>query len=77
MTIRALESLSQHEIRLVARDQADAGEECMHGFDAGSTQAASFEQAYQERKRELDQARAGVPTVCKKPLTPFNAPRGK
>lgn len=55
MTIRPFEALSISELRLVARDQADAGEPCVHGFPHGSSQAIAYERAYQERRRELDE----------------------
>lgn len=49
------EQLLQH-----ARQQADAGELCSHGYEAGSTQACTWERAYHERRRELDALSAEV-----------------
>lgn len=53
MTVRAIATLSPDEIRLLARDQADADEPMEHGFEPGTPQACAWEHAYLERVREL------------------------
>lgn len=58
MTIRRIETLSDHELKLLARDQADAGEHCVHGFEPGSAQAELFERAHRERLEELQKVGA-------------------
>ena len=55
MTIRSIESLTLDEIRFIARDQADAGEPCLHGFEVGTTKALHFEHCYHQRQLELQQ----------------------
>lgn len=52
--IRSIFLLKREEIVRAARDQAAAGEPMRHGFAPGSTQAATFERAYTERRREID-----------------------
>lgn len=56
--VRSIFVLKREEIVHVARDQADAGEAMAHGFEPGSAQAATFERAYTERRRELDALQA-------------------
>lgn len=53
MTIRPIETLTSHELQLVARDLADAGEPCDHGLEPGTPRADAFEQAYLARLEEL------------------------
>lgn len=53
MTVRPIHSLSLDEIRAVARDLAEAGEQCHHGFAPATTQAIAFERSYIDRQREL------------------------
>lgn len=48
--------LKREEIMREARQQAESGEPCQHGFEIGSAQACTWERAWNERKRELDQA---------------------
>ena len=52
--IRSIYALRREEIIVVAREQAESGEPMAHGYEAGSTQACTFERACQERRRELD-----------------------
>ena len=54
--VRSIESLTTDEIKLIARDQADAGEPCTHFFEPGSVKAAIFERAYLEREMQLNPA---------------------
>lgn len=54
--IRSIFLLRREEIVREARQQAEAGEPCEHGFDPGSAQACMWERNYHERRRELDQA---------------------
>jgi hypothetical protein len=53
VNIRALETLTTDEIRLLARQQAESGEPMEHHFPAGSTQAVAWERAYLERELQL------------------------
>lgn len=46
--------LTREQILLHARQQADAGEPCAHGYEPGTAHACTWERAYVERKRELD-----------------------
>jgi hypothetical protein len=54
VTIRAIETLSSDEIRLMARDQADAGDPMNHPFEPGTPKASIFERAYLERELQLN-----------------------
>jgi len=47
--------ITRDDVVILARHQAEAGEPMRHHFDAGSTQAATYERAYLERQRELDE----------------------
>ena len=51
--IRSIYELTHAELQQVARDQADAGERCSHGYAPNSPQAVSYELAYLERRMEL------------------------
>lgn len=53
--IRAFRDLDREEIVRLAREQADSGEPCAHGFDIGSTEACTWERTYTERLRELEE----------------------
>lgn len=52
--------LTREQIVQAARLQAQADEPCSHGFEVGSTQACTWERAYQEKRRELDALSAEV-----------------
>lgn len=54
MTVRSIFVLTLAEIREHAHAQADAGEQCAHGYEPGSPQAIAFERAYLERRVELE-----------------------
>lgn len=54
--VRSIYLLTLAEIRQCAREQADAGEPCLHGFEPTSPQALAFERAHLERVRELEPA---------------------
>lgn len=56
--VRSIYQLTHEEIVLLARAQAGLGEPCRHRFEPGSSQAISFELAYQARIRELDSLEA-------------------
>lgn len=52
--VRSITVLTIEEIRLHAREQADSGEPCQHGYEPGSAQAWAWERAYTARRIELD-----------------------
>ena len=52
--------LTREQIVQAARQQADAGEPCNHGFEPGSTHACTWERTYHERLREVFDQRAEV-----------------
>lgn len=56
--VRSIFLLKREEIVRVAREQADSGEPLHHGFAPGSAQAATYERAFNERRRELDALQA-------------------
>jgi hypothetical protein len=58
--VRSIYTLVHEEIVQLARQQADAGEPMVHGFQEGTPQACAYERAYQERHRELFDQRAEV-----------------
>lgn len=51
--IRAFRDLDREEIVRLAREQADSGESCAHGFEIGTTEACTWERVYHARAREL------------------------
>lgn len=51
----AIRPLTREDVVRMAREQAESREPMRHEFDAGSTQAATFERAYIERQRELEE----------------------
>jgi hypothetical protein len=53
--IRTFDALTTEEIVRLARQQADSGEACAHGFEVGTTEACAWERAYVGRRIELDQ----------------------
>lgn len=58
--IRSIFILTREQIVLHARQQAEAGERCVHGYENGSAQAWTWEHAYAERRREIDALSAEV-----------------
>lgn len=58
--VRSIDTLSHDEIVLMARQQAEAGEPCAHGFKPGSVMAATFERNHAARAAELFNERADV-----------------
>lgn len=54
--IRSYDALGHDEIVRLARQQADSGEPCGHGYAIGSTQACTWERAYVARQIETQQA---------------------
>lgn len=53
MTVRPMDALTSDELRLIARDAADADEPIPHWPDPAARHAVIFERAYHERRREL------------------------
>ncbi len=58
MNVRSIYVLTHEEIVQAAREQADAGEPCSHGFEPGSTQAITYERHYVARQAELQEVEA-------------------
>lgn len=55
MVINEIRGLTRDDLVTMARAQADAGEPMQHHFDVGSTEACTFERAYIERQRQLEE----------------------
>lgn len=51
--VHSIYLLRREEIVQLARQQAESGEPCAHGFAPGSAQACTWERNYHERAREL------------------------
>lgn len=56
--IRSIHALTHDAIVQLAREQAESGEPCSHGYEVGSTQAITWEHQYLARRRELEQVEA-------------------
>ena len=56
--IRSIYTLNHDEIVQMAREQAESGDPCSHGYELGSTQAITFENHYLARNVELEEFEA-------------------
>ncbi|MDB5730733.1 MAG: hypothetical protein JWQ03_628 [Variovorax sp.] len=52
---QAIRGITHDDVVAMARAQAERQEPMGHHFEAGTTQACTYERAYLERQRELDE----------------------
>ncbi len=53
--LNEIRSLTHDDVVMLAREQAERGEPMAHYFDVGTTEACTFERAYVERQRQLEE----------------------